>query len=244
MSSSTTTAVATVLPGANPRFAKCAIGCVIASLLMLSVTTSRAGLPPDYKGIAYVDSVFQGLSDIPGRIQCAYFDYGGEGVAFHSDGTNHGNHDFNLVEQRRPKCTLYISQFRGNEGVSISFTSVEHKDHWSGADPAPFDPTTNQLYIGWTKDGQWLDYTVNVKAAGAYRVKVLYSNDATSFRFLINHKPVGDYKLPVKTGSMHAWNMADVGTITFDEAGRQLLTFEYNKGNNFAFFDFELIQKK
>ena len=90
----------------------------MVALGVLCVAASHAALPADYRGIPYVDSVFQGPFVIPGRVQCVYFDYGGEGVAFHSDGTNHGNHDFNLVEHRGPKCSLYISQFRANEGVS------------------------------------------------------------------------------------------------------------------------------
>ena len=42
---------------------------------------------------------------------------------------------------------------------------------------------------------------------------------------------------------MHIWNKAEIGTITFPEAGLQLLTFHYNKGNNFAYFEFEAIGK-
>ena len=43
---------------------------------------------------------------------------------------------------------------------------------------------------------------------------------------------------------MHKWNKAEIGTITFPEAGLQLLTFHYNGGNNFAYFEFELVDKK
>ena len=39
---------------------------------------------------------------------------------------------------------------------------------------------------------------------------------------------------------MHKWNKADIGTITFPEAGLHLLTFHYNAGNNFAWFEFAL----
>jgi hypothetical protein len=46
------------------------------------------------------------------------------------------------------------------------------------------------------------------------------------------------------TGGMHTWNKAEVGTITFLETGLQLLTFNYGLGNNFAYFDFELDEKK
>ena len=100
-------------------------------------------------------------------------------------------------------------------------------------------PATNQLYIGWTADGKWCNYTVNVKKAGAYRVIALYGNAANTIRFSINHRSVSECKLPLATGSMHTWNKAEIGTITFREAGLQLLTFHYNKGNNYAYFEFE-----
>ncbi len=35
-----------------------------------------------------------------------------------------------------------------------------------------------------------------------------------------------------------------IGAITFPEAGLQLLRFHYNTGNNFAYFDFELVAVK
>ena len=54
-------------------------------------------------------------------------------------------------------------------------------------------------------------------------------------RFSITNKPASECKLPLATGSMHIWNKAEIGTITFPEAGLQLLTFHYNKGNNFAY---------
>ncbi len=98
--------------------------------------------------------------------------------------------------------------------------------------------------MGWTKVGQWLNYTVNVRTAGTYKVTAVYACDPNAFHFSINHRPAGEFKLPVKTGAMHTWNRAEVGTIIFPDSGLQLLTFEYNAGNNFAYFDFDLIEKR
>jgi len=101
-----------------------------------------------------------------------------------------------------------------------------------------FNPGTNQFYIGWTADGEWCNYTVNVKA-GTYRVVALYGNTTNTIQFSINNQPATECKLPLATGSMHKWNKAEIGTITFPENGLQLLTFHYNAGNNFAYFEFE-----
>src|SRR5260370_16147854 len=84
-------------------------------------------------------------------------------------------------------------------------------------------PATNQLYIGWTADGEWCNYTVNVKKAGKYKIVALYGNAANTITFSINNQPATECKLPLATGSMHIWNQAEIGTITFPEAGLQVL---------------------
>jgi hypothetical protein len=196
-----------------------------------------AALPPDYTGKPFHDSVYHvGAQTIPGKIECAYYDLGGEGVAYHdTDATNHGSGELNLKpEHQRPHANQYFWSFRAEEGVDISYT----KDFADFNHTNFFVPATNQLYIGWTADGEWCNYTIDVKKAGTYRVLALYGNAANTIRFSINRKPASECMLPLATGSMHKWNKAEVGTITFPEAGLQLLTFHYNKGNNFAYFEF------
>lgn len=201
---------------------------------------SNAALPPDYTGKPFQDSVHRAVAQvIPGRVECAYYDLGGEGVAYHdTDATNHGSGELNLQRNhQRPHATPYFWQFRAGEGVDISYT----KDFADFNHTNFVAPVTNQLYIGWTADGEWCNYTVDVKKAGAYRIRAMYGNAANTVRFSINRKPACECKLPVATGSMHIWNKAEIGTIAFPEAGLQLLGFHYNKGNNFAYFEFESI---
>ena len=73
-------------------------------------------------------------------------------------------------------------------------------------------PPTNQFYIGWAENGEWCNYTVDVKKAGAFRIIALYANEPNTFKFSINNKPACECKFPVHTGSMHKWNKAEVGT--------------------------------
>ena len=84
----------------------------------------------------------------------------------------------------------------------------------------------------------------DVKKAGTYKIIGMYGNGMGSLRFSINHKPACECKFPVTTGGPHRWNKAEVGTITFPEAGQQLLTLHYGQGNNLAYFDFELVEEK
>ena len=163
-------------------------------------------------------------------------------MAYHdTDAINHGSGQLNQKpDHHRPHATPYFWQFREKEGMDTSYT----KDFADFNHPNFFTPETNQLYIGWTADGEWCNYTVNVKTTGIYKVVALYGNAANTIRFSINHQPASECKLPLDTSSMHKWNKAEIGTITFSEAGPQLLTFHYNVGNNFAYFEFETVPKK
>ncbi len=206
------------------------------------VVSCNAGLPPSYKGKPFQDSVYTaGPQQIPGRVECVYYDLGGEGVAYHdTDPTNHGSGELNLKsEHQRPHANPYVWGFRANEGVDISYT----KD-FADFNHANFvAPVTNQLNIGWTADGEWCNYTVKVKNAGTYKIVALYGNAANTITFSINGQRASECKLPLATGSMHIWNKAEIGAVTFAEAGLQVLTFHYNKGNNFAYFEFQPVDK-
>lgn len=210
-------------------------GCTLVAIALS--LTGFAALPTDYAGQPFGDSVHRAAGQvIPGKIECAYYDLGGEGVAYHdTDAVNHGSGELNLKpEHHRPHATPYFWSFRANEGVDISYT----KDFADFNHTNLVAPATNQLYIGWTADGEWCNYTVDVKKAGTYRILALYGNAANTVRFSIDHRAASECKLPLDTGSMHKWNKAQIGTITFPEAGLQLLTFHYGKGNNFAYFEF------
>jgi len=219
-----------IVPGAKPE----------ASNTVLT-TENQISVPADYKGKPYSDDNYiAGAQVIPGKIECAYYDLGGEGVAYHDFETlNRGAGELNQIpDHQRPHATAYQWNFRKEEAVDISYTKdfadFNHNENY-------FTPPVNQLYIGWTEDNEWVNYTVDVKIAGTYKIVALYGNDANTINFSINNKPAAECRLPLATGSMHKWNKAEIGTITFSETGLQLLTFHYNKGNNFGCFEFILM---
>src|ERR1700743_2194976 len=100
-----------------------------------------------YKGTPFHDSVYHGgPQKIPGRVQCAYYDLGGEGIAYHdSDAKNNGSGALNKADGS------YLNEFRMNEGVDISYTKFHDT-----IDNNPYDlvqPPEGQLYVGWTVPG-------------------------------------------------------------------------------------------
>ncbi len=208
-------------------FAACSLACLIMA----------GNLPPGYQGKPFQDEQHQsGPQVIPGILQCALYDLGGEGVAYHdTDAINHGSGELN---HKSDHCRLgtppYICYFREKEGVDISyvktFADLNHENFAT--------PELNQFYLGWEENGEWTNYTVDVKTPGKYKVVVLYSNAANTIHFSLNGKPAGEYKLPLDTGSPHKWNKAEIGTMVFPKKGLQLLTLYYNTGNNLAYFEF------
>jgi len=199
---------------------------------------AHAALPSDYRGTPFTDPVHRtGPPNIPGLVQCALYDLGGEGVAYHdSDATNNGSGKLNLESgHQRAHASAYLWHFRQQEGVDLSFV----KD-WADLNHTNLvSPHINQLYVGWTEDGEWCNYTVNVIRPGRYRIRCLYAYQSNSVRFELNGKSAAECRLPIATASYHHWTLANIGTIHFPESGLQLLTFHYGKGNNFAYFEFE-----
>jgi len=172
---------------------------------------------------------------IPGKLECAFYDVGGEGVSYHdADPVNILSGVLNQGKaHQRPHATSYHWNFRKDEGVDISYT----KDFADFNHVNRFAPSTNQFYVGGAENGEWCNYTVDVKKAGHYKVIALYGNGTNAMSFSINHQPACDCKFPVTTGGAHGWNKGEVGTISFAEAGVQLLTLHYSNGNNLAYFE-------
>ena len=95
-----------------------------------------------YKGTPYHDSRYQGgAQKIPGRVDCAYYDLGGEAVAYHdTDSKNNGSGALN------PADGTYLNQFRMDEGVDTSYTKFHDQ-----IDNNPYDvvqPPENLLVRG------------------------------------------------------------------------------------------------
>ena len=192
---------------------------------------AAAAVPADYQGKPYTSP-----QAIPGRLECALYDRGGEGVAYHdTDVINHGSGELNYQPGHcEPGVPNEICHFREHEGVDISYT----KDLADFKHPNFFTPDHQQLYIGWEADGEWTNYTVEVKEPGRYKMVVLYSHAPNTVTFSLNGQPVAECHLPKETGDWHIWNKAECGEIAFPEKGLQLLTLHYNSGNNLAYFDF------
>jgi hypothetical protein len=220
--------------------------CTAAGFAAAGHSTPESTFFENYKGTPFVDSHHPRVQAIPGRVECAYYDRGGEGIAYHdTDAVNHGSGELN------PANGTYLNEFRTHEGVDTSYT----KFHNPGVpiDNNPYDkvlPPSDQLYVGWTVPGEWFNITVNVAHAGTYQGSLLYtSNRGGTISLDVNGKDAtGPLKIvstfnpadPVAWRQWHHWNVLPKLVKLKLPAGRSVLTVHIlTQGNmNLATFDF------
>jgi hypothetical protein len=220
--------------------------------VLVAVTTvgaARTDFLTQYKGTPFHDSRYPGgAQKIPGTVMCAYYDLGGEGVAYHdSDAKNNGSGALN------PANGTYLNEFRMNEGVDISYTKF-------GQDPKiddnPYEqvqPPANLLYVGWTEPGEWFNITIDVAVTGLYSADLLYtSNRGGSISVDVNGQPAAGpltitstYNAadPLAWRQWHHWNLAPGIAKLQLKKGKNVLTVHVvtNGQMNLATFDFKKV---
>ena len=203
-----------------------------------------------YKGTPFEDSRYSGgPQKVPGKVQCVWYDLGGEGVAYHdSDAKNNGSGGLN------PANGTYLNEFRKNEGVDTSYTKFHSTVQ---IDDSPFDlvtPPENQLYVGWTEPGEWFNITVFATRRGNYSADLLYTSErGGSISIDVNGKPAtgpltiaSTYNAadPIAWRQWHHWNLArDLVKLRLS-GGKNVLTVHILTGGNMnlAYFDFKKAQ--
>lgn len=200
-----------------------------------------------YQGTPYKDETYPGgPQTIPGRVMCAYFDFGGEGVAFHDTiPFNQGSGKLNPVDGS------YLHSFRIDENVDTTYTKT------NDIDDTAYNlvlPEMGVPYVGWTEPGEWTKYTVEVKQTGRYGVSLLYtSNRGGEISLSVNDKdatgpiPVPstfDAEDPVAFRQWHHWNLLKDMAFLHLEQGEHVLTLHtVSEGQmNYCHLEFELRQ--
>ena len=179
---------------------------------------------------------------VPGRMECEFYNEGGEGVAYHdSDSINNGSGKLN------PANGTYLNEFRMKEGVDISYTKPY------GIDDNPYNRVPRdmgQLYVGCTKPGEWINYTIRVKQTAPYKIGLMYTaNGDGAISFDLDGKAItGPLKVSsthddhdtVARRQWHHWNKADSLTSIVLKKGVHILTLHVvaNGNMNFDYLEF------
>ncbi|OOG73821.1 hypothetical protein B0E43_12470 [Algoriphagus sp. A40] len=181
---------------------------------------------------------------IPGKIQLELYDLGGEGKSYHDvDSTNRGSGGLN-------KGSDYFSRFRIEEGVDISYS--KHRDSIDNSKYNLVAQGVNQLYVGWTEPGEWINYTINVSETGKYQVglmftsrydgKVRISTEANDAFVDLSVPSTYDAEDPIDWRQWHHWNyLDDLGTIELKKGPQVIRLTTLEKGEmNYDYLNFQL----
>ena len=200
-----------------------------------------------YSGTPYEDSVYKGGAQIvPGKLQCEFYDQGGEGIAFHdSDSINSGSGGLNKADGS------YLHEFRIQKAVDISYTKFQDPP----IDNTPYnfvEQEKDQLYVGWTDPGEWTKYTIQVEKEGTYDLGLMYTaNQDGKISFSVNDLDVtGPIEVPstfvaedtVAFRQWHHWNYIDKLARVQLKKGIQTFTIHTVEigSMNYEFVNFKL----
>jgi hypothetical protein len=197
----------------------------------------------DYKGKPWNDHIQQ----VPGKLQCEWYDSGGEGISYHdNDSINNGSGKLN------PADGSFLNEFRMHEGVDISYTKSRQIDD----NPHnKVEPAMDQLYVGWTEPGEWINYTINVKRTGTYSIDLMYtaSGDGSIALWLDGKRLTNELLIPstrsdketIAWRQWHHWNRIDGMAYVNLKKGIHILTLEtLTNGNmNYDFLEFKMEKK-
>ncbi len=157
------------------------------------------------------------------RVFATNYDLGKHGIAYHDDEVtnetgNAGGLTWNLGRSYR------------NDGVDIE---------------ACHDEITNGYNVGWTADGEWLQYTLDVDSSGVYQADIRYAvlNDGSAIKLLVNNADQSAVVELPATGGYQTWGTHSVQDVILYEGKQQLRLFIETGGVNINYLEFTLKKK-
>jgi hypothetical protein len=135
---------------------------------------------------------------------------------------DHDDADYHVsTGKRRPWNTG--GQYR-NDGVDIETCT---------------DSLTNGFSVGWIEDGEWIQYTIDVAAAGCFDLKIRTASDsAGTFRLSINDVDVSGNILLAGGAGDKGWETTTIKNISLTTGINRFKLFVVKGGFQLNYFNF------
>ena len=139
------------------------VGPQLVFLLCFTSFAVDGNIPKDYQGKPFQDSAHtSGPQNIPGRLEAALYDLGGEESRITMSTPSITAVANSIMKKGIAKrvCAFISAIFVKGKACDIS--CVKKRADLNHADMVTED--WRQLNIGWTEDGEWTNYTIDVKS--------------------------------------------------------------------------------
>jgi uncharacterized protein involved in high-affinity Fe2+ transport len=181
----------------------------------LRVAQDNGGWNIHYLSFALAGTPYGGTAvAVPGTVQAANYDTGGQGVGYNVSSVNGGGNGYRT------------------DGVDLETTGDTQDTSGAGA---AYD-------VGWTGSGQWFKYTVDVTTPGTYTVSLRLAapsavTDALHIDNSLGTDLSGDVNVP-ETGGWQDWTTVTT-SVDLPYTGLQTLTLDQDNGGwNVHFLSF------
>jgi endoglucanase len=199
----------------------------LAEGLKIDNTLFRKDVPDAmFRQVQTTETIPYVQHDVPGVVHASDFDLGRNNKAY-SDTDTANYHVATGTFTAWNNGWAYR-----NDGVDIQTSTDNHAD-------------ANGYNVGWTADGEWLQYTVDVDSSAAYNIIVRYAtnNGNTQVRFSTNGQINSETVALPSTGGFQTYGDKTIGDVILMK-GRQKVRLIFQKGGaNFSLLKFELSKK-
>jgi hypothetical protein len=226
------------------------LGMAALATIGLSASVARAAIPTGYKGTPYKGTP----QAIPGRVELANLDVGGEGVAYHADHRR-------VNAKAEGYSPLSGDDYRVGELDLPDICRTNNfapPDTWDNGMPYPTAAKEFWYYMGLAHSVDWVKVTVDVKVAGKYNVSTNFASAETqtgcSIWFNDGSAPAaaGDTHMDgvnksgnlsfAGTGQYHTWRAYPNLAMVDLAAGVQVMTFHLRQNHlQYGFLVFDLM---
>jgi MYXO-CTERM domain-containing protein len=209
---------------------------------------AHAAVPTGYVGTPYMGTP----QAIPGRVELANLDVGGEGKSYHADHRR-------VNAKAEGYSPISGDDYRPTEIdlPNICKTNKQNPDSYVGTN-APYPPTTptkEVYYMGYAHAHDWVRMTVDVKVAGKYNVSSTWASANGQWGLSLWFNDGSNPALPMDgvnksgkvvmpgTSDYHKWKDYPNFTQVDLTAGVQLLTFHLEQEDHlqYGFLQFDLV---
>ena len=205
--------------GAQPSAAN---GQAILNALLEDVKVSNCKVNKGYLYALFnqpgnTNTVPYATVSLPGRLTASNYDEGLNGYAYNDAAFQNTQYGSTVGSSTNWNQGWYYR----NDGVDLQYSTAENA------------PT-----VGWTENGDWMQYTVNITTTGSYAIKVRVAGNGGTLSLSSDGTTLINSAAIASTGGWDTWQTFTLGNVNLT-AGAHKLRFTINTaGYNLSYFDF------